>query len=84
MRDYGTQMEDNLTAHIAFQADILTSEIASQTDSQVRSLRDLISNQFAKRSMCNSVAERTLSIIINNLSIFLFLKFQALEISRFF
>ena len=32
MRDYGTFMEDNLTAQIAIQADILTSEIVCQTD----------------------------------------------------
>jgi hypothetical protein len=80
MRDYGTPVEDNLTAQIAIQA---MRSLVRQTYSQVRSLRDLIRNQFAKRSMSNSAAERLLSIIINNLSIFLFLKFQALEISRF-
>ena len=80
MRDYGTPVEDNLTAQIAIQA---MRSLVRQTCSQVRSLLDLIRNQFAKRSMSNSAAERLLSIIINNLSIFLFLKFQALEISRF-
>ena len=60
MRDYSTPMEDKQTASIAIQAYILTSEIASQTDLPRRgSLRDLLINQFAKRSMCNSVAERT-------------------------
>jgi hypothetical protein len=47
MRDYGTPMEDNLTAQIAIQADILTSEIACQTDL----LTSEISSLFDKKSI---------------------------------
>jgi hypothetical protein len=48
MRDYGTPMEDNLTAQRRIiQADILTSEIACQTDL----LTSEISPLFDKKSI---------------------------------
>jgi hypothetical protein len=50
MRDYGTPMEENLTAQIAIQADLLTSEIACQKDllSSSRNIKIFINTVFIK------------------------------------